>query len=61
MRIKDIDVKLIRYEHKEETSDKEQTTLFPLENEKDTEQEVDENTPDLICVTSIFTYWSKYV
>ena len=34
LRTKDIDVKLIRYEHKKEMADKEQTTLFPFENKK---------------------------
>lgn len=61
LRTKDIDVKLIRYEHKKEMADKEQTTLFPFENKKNMEHESDEKIPDLICVTSIFTYWSKYV
>ena len=47
LRSKSIEVKLIRYEHQDA-----QTTLI---------EEEDEFVPDLICVTSIFTYWSKYV
>ena len=47
LRSKSIEVKLIRYEHQDA-----QTTLI---------EEKDEFVPDLICVTSIFTYWSKYV
>ena len=50
LRLKSIEVKLIRYEHKGG-----QTTL----DEKNKED--DSFNPDLICVTSIFTYWSKYV
>ena len=49
LRSKSIEVKLIRYEHKGG-----QTTL----DGNDLEDSFD---PDLICVTSIFTYWSKYV
>ena len=62
LRTKDINVELIRYEHKKEKNpDNNQTTLFPIIKG---EENVDENvndTPDLVCVTSIFTYWSKYV
>lgn len=46
-----INVKLVRYEH----IDNAQTTLnFSKINKEN-------YFPDLICVTSIFTYWSKYV
>lgn len=53
LREKSIEVKLIRYEHQEINP---QSTLFDapaVEN--------DSFNPDLIFVTSIFTYWSKYV
>ena len=64
LRSKSIDVELIRYEHKEETKAvTSQTSLLPEENQsrlKDVKN-TEENIPDLICVTSIFTYWSKYV
>ncbi len=51
LRTKSIEVKLIRYEHENF-----QTTLDYVKETKD-----DSFKPDLICVTSIFTYWSKYV
>ena len=51
LRSKNINVQLIRYEH----HDYHQTTL-----DDDIELE-DDFVPDLVCVTSIFTYWSKYV
>lgn len=51
---KSIDVKLIRFEEKE-TEDYYQTVLdFKNDNPNN-------NCPDLIFVTSIFTYWSKHV
>lgn len=50
LRSKSVEVKLIRYEHKGG-----QTTLDVMNDENDSFD------PDLICVTSIFTYWSKYV
>ena len=54
LREKNINIKLIRYEEKSE--DKQSTlNLFNFKKEKN------EFKPDLICVTSIFTYWSKYV
>ena len=57
LRKKGIKVKLIRFEESEEEIDYGQTTL-DFGNTEDVE---DEFTPDLIFVTSIFTYWSKYV
>ena len=54
LREKSIEVKLIRYEHNEE--DNAQSTLFDTPKPKK-----DSFNPDLIFVTSIFTYWSKYV
>lgn len=53
LRSKSINVKLIRYEHKEE-EDFSQTTF-------NSNTENNSFSPDLICVTSIFTYWSKFV
>ena len=62
LRTKDINVELIRYEHKEEKKqDTSQTTLFPIVNVEENVDKIVYDTPDLICVTSIFTYWSKYV
>ena len=52
LKTKNINVKLIRFEENKD-EDYGQTTLIPTEK--------NEFTPDLICVTSIFTYWSKYV
>ena len=49
LRNKSINIKLVRHD-KENLK---QTTLFSKKNQ--------EFKPDLICVTSIFTYWSKYV
>lgn len=48
---KDIKVELIRFEEKENDN---QTTLNKQKDNNEFE-------PNLICVTSIFTYWSKYV
>lgn len=53
-REKSKDVKLIRYEEKD-NEDHHQTSLDFKKNK------YNENSPDLIFVTSIFTYWSKYV
>lgn len=53
-RSKSIEVELIRFEEKED-EDYNQTKLdFRTDDEKD-------NDPNLIFVTSIFTYWSKHV
>lgn len=52
LKTKNINVKLIRFEENK-NEDYSQTTLIPPRK--------DEFKPDLICVTSIFTYWSKYV
>ena len=55
LREKDIKIKLIRFEQPKDKMDFGQTTLdFNKENE-----EYNDFKPDLICVTSIFTYWSK--
>ena len=51
LKTRNINVELIRFEE-DKDEDYGQTTLIPNE---------DEFKPDLICVTSIFTYWSKYV
>ena len=53
LKSRSINVKLIRFEENE-NDDYGQTTL-------DNTPEPEEFIPDLICVTSIFTYWSKYV
>ena len=58
VRTKSIDVKLIRYEHKKMDTSK-QITLDNINTVKTTEKSTFK--PDLIFVTSIFTYWSKYV
>ena len=50
LKSKSIKVKLIRYEHHEG-----RLSFDTVFNKKDSFK------PDLICVTSIFTYWSKYV
>ncbi|WP_406534214.1 cobalamin-dependent protein [Methanobrevibacter sp.] len=52
LKTRNINVELIRFEENKD-EDYGQTTLIPTEK--------DEFKPDLICVTSIFTYWSKYV
>ena len=57
VRTKSIDVKLVRYEHKKRDNTK-QTTLDMIESPIKEEESFE---PDLIFVTSIFTYWSKYV
>lgn len=55
LRTRNIDIKLIRFEEKK--SGTIQSTF-----DDDIKKNVKPNfTPDLICVTSIFTYWSKYV
>lgn len=53
LKSKSINVKLIRFEEKN-GEDYHQTTFDNINNSNET-------IPDLICVTSIFTYWSKYV
>lgn len=63
LRSQGIEVKLVRYEEANDSKKKHdnsvQTTLdfdkVAVNNDDD------EFFPDLICVTSIFTYWSKYV
>ena len=54
LRSKSIEVKLIRYEDKKNI-DSSQANFDHLDEPKNLFK------PDLICVTSIFTYWSKYV
>ena len=54
LRSKSIEVKLIRYEDKKNI-DSSQANFDHLDKPKNLFK------PDLICVTSIFTYWSKYV
>lgn len=53
LRSKSIEVKLVRYTHSSDV----QTTL---DNNYKTNKG-DSFKPDLICITSIFTYWSQYV
>lgn len=64
LRKKSIEVKLIRYEEENDNKKKYdnsvQTTLDEKIHKDDLENEID-FVPDLICITSIFTYWSKYV
>lgn len=52
LRSLDINIKLIRYSHENSA----QLTLDEMDEIQDTSF-----TPDLICITSVFTYWSKYV
>lgn len=66
LRSKSIEVKLLRYEEsndKNKYADNVQTTLDgkPVFSNESKLDENDSFRPDLICVTSIFTYWSKYV
>lgn len=64
LRSKSIEVKLLRYEEVNDTKKKHdssvQTTLDSTILDETSNEEID-FMPDLICVTSIFTYWSKYV
>ena len=57
LRTKDIDVKLIRFDNNDFIKTKELNLDYFNENNKDK----DDFVPDLICVTSIFTYWAKHV
>jgi hypothetical protein len=54
LRSKSINVELIRYENHQDI----QTTLYDTHPSS---SNIPSNAPDLICITSIFTYWSKYV
>lgn len=54
LREKSIDVKLIRFEEKENEDYYQSSLDFKINS-------TNNNGPDLIFVTSIFTYWSKYV
>lgn len=58
LREKNIKIQLIRYEEPSNKKNSTQTTFDKSSNKK---KEKNELAPDLICVTSIFTYWSKYV
>ena len=55
LRERNIKIKLIRFEEPKEKIDYGQTTL----DSNNPDEEEDDFKPDLICVTSIFTYWSK--
>lgn len=65
LRTKSIEVKLLRYEEANDTKKKHdnsvQTTLDFEVSTVEYNMDKDDFVPDLICVTSIFTYWSKYV
>lgn len=63
LRSKSIEVKLSRYEELNDNKKKyDNTVQTTLDNEIIVdESHKDDFKPDLICVTSIFTYWSKYV
>ena len=56
LRTKDIDVRLIRFDNDDFVKSQELNLDYIEENEYD-----DKFVPDLICVTSIFTYWAKQV
>ena len=58
LRTKDIDVRLIRFDNDDfiKTQELNLDYFSDIKNEEE-----DEFVPDLICVTSIFTYWAKYV
>ncbi len=58
LRTKDIDVKLIRFDNDDFIKSNELNLDYFDDNKANGE---DEFKPDLICVTSIFTYWAKYV
>ena len=57
LRTKNIDVKLIRFDN----DDFIKTQELNLDYFNDNKYEEDDFVPDLICVTSIFTYWAKHV
>lgn len=62
LRTKSIEVKLLRYEEVDDTKKKHDSSVqTTLDLNDDKINGNDEFKPDLICVTSIFTYWSKYV
>ena len=62
LRSKSIDVKLIRYEENDSKKRYGNSIQTTLDSENvDLDEIKDDFVPDLICVTSIFTYWSKYV
>lgn len=58
LRTKNIDVKLIRFDNDDFIKSNELNLDYFSDENKDNE---DDFIPDLICVTSIFTYWAKYV
>lgn len=57
LRTKNIDVRLIRFDN----DDFIKTQELNLDYFTDNKEEKEDFVPDLICVTSIFTYWAKYV
>ena len=63
LRSKSIEVELLRYEESNDSKKKHDNTVQTTLDINDNSHELfeDEFKPDLICVTSIFTYWSKYV
>ena len=63
LRSKSIEIKLVRYEDANDSKKKHDNSVqTTLDSEIiDAVEDKDEFIPDLICVTSIFTYWSKYV
>ncbi len=60
LRSKSIEIKLIRYDEANDSKKKYHNSVQTLENNAMGEYK-DDFAPDLICITSIFTYWSKYV
>ena len=62
LRSKSIEVKLVRYEEDDSRNKYDNTVQTTLDSvNEDSKDDNDDFSPDLICVTSIFTYWSKYV
>ena len=59
LRTKNIDVKLIRFDNDDFIKSNELNLDYFADSEDTTED--DDFVPDLICVTSIFTYWAKHV
>ena len=60
LRSKSIEIKLVRYEEDKSRHDNSVQTALNTDD-SNVKENVDDFIPDLICVTSIFTYWSKYV
>lgn len=59
LRTKNIDVKLIRFDNDDFIKSKELNLDYF--SDSDDSNDEDDFIPDLICVTSIFTYWAKHV